>query len=284
MQLEAKKNVPERDARRDSWFEAYQCCVERWTRCVIEFEEFSAYLSELKLGARAPAYMAELYLCAACCSGVPGACAALEETYFSGAMAVVRRLVADETDVEDIFQDIRGRLLVGRAPGIKSYRGDGPFQSWLNAIARNRSLDYLRSEGGYQRRIRACGAEVDGRTAWISSDRTIRLDRDAKLSQACHRAFVSAVSSLAWDDRRLLHEHYILGRSIDKLASVHLVDRSTIARRVVRIAIRLRKRMVHDLALNFGAIDVDVLKGSALDSCRNIDVDALLCGSVERSP
>lgn len=54
----------------------------------------------------------------------------------------VRRLLVDETAVDDVVQD----TFVSMATSIGSFRGDSRFATWLHRIARNRVVDHLRRE------------------------------------------------------------------------------------------------------------------------------------------
>ena len=52
----------------------------------------------------------------------------------------IRRLVIDETDAEDVEQDV----LVAVAESIHTYRGDARFSTWLHQVARHKAIAHLR--------------------------------------------------------------------------------------------------------------------------------------------
>jgi RNA polymerase sigma-70 factor, ECF subfamily len=54
--------------------------------------------------------------------------------------SVIRRLVIDEADVDDVTQDV----LVAVAETVGSYRGDAPFTAWLSQVARFKAIAHLR--------------------------------------------------------------------------------------------------------------------------------------------
>jgi RNA polymerase sigma-70 factor (ECF subfamily) len=56
------------------------------------------------------------------------------------ARPAIRRVVINETDVEDVTQDV----LVAVAVGVGSFRGDARFTTWLSRIARFKAIDHLR--------------------------------------------------------------------------------------------------------------------------------------------
>jgi RNA polymerase sigma factor (sigma-70 family) len=56
------------------------------------------------------------------------------------ARPAIRRVVINETDVEDVAQD----ALIAVAVGIGTFRGDARFTTWLTKIARFKAIDHLR--------------------------------------------------------------------------------------------------------------------------------------------
>jgi RNA polymerase sigma-70 factor, ECF subfamily len=54
--------------------------------------------------------------------------------------SVIRRLVINESDVDDVAQD----LLVAVAETVGSYRGEAPFTAWLAQVARFKAIAQLR--------------------------------------------------------------------------------------------------------------------------------------------
>jgi len=52
----------------------------------------------------------------------------------------ISRLVLDETDADDVAQDV----LIAVAEHIGSYRGEARFTTWLHGVARNKAIAFLR--------------------------------------------------------------------------------------------------------------------------------------------
>lgn len=52
----------------------------------------------------------------------------------------IRRLVVDDTDAEDVEQDV----LVAVAESIHTYRGEARFTTWLHQVARHKAIAHLR--------------------------------------------------------------------------------------------------------------------------------------------
>jgi RNA polymerase sigma-70 factor (ECF subfamily) len=59
---------------------------------------------------------------------------------FALARPAIRRVVINESDVDDIGQDV----LVAVASTVSSFRGDARFTTWLNRVARYKAIDHLR--------------------------------------------------------------------------------------------------------------------------------------------
>ncbi len=59
------------------------------------------------------------------------------------AVPAIRRLVASDTAVDEVSQDV----LVAVAESINSFGGRASFRTWLNGVARNQTLQYIRREG-----------------------------------------------------------------------------------------------------------------------------------------
>lgn len=55
---------------------------------------------------------------------------------------VIRRLVLDESDAEDVAQDV----LIAVAETIGSFRGDARFTTWLHQVARFKAIGHLRRQ------------------------------------------------------------------------------------------------------------------------------------------
>lgn len=56
------------------------------------------------------------------------------------ARPAIKRVVINETDVDDVSQDV----LITVAEKISSFRGDARFTTWLSQVARNKAIAHLR--------------------------------------------------------------------------------------------------------------------------------------------
>lgn len=82
----------------------------------------------------------------ACRRGEPGAFDDLVHQTHRGVFTLVARIVGDREDAADITQEVYVRVW----KGIRRFRGDAAFATWLYRIAANTALSYMkrRSRGG----------------------------------------------------------------------------------------------------------------------------------------
>jgi RNA polymerase sigma factor (sigma-70 family) len=74
-------------------------------------------------------------------AGDPAARSALFERVAPGALALIRRLVAQRAMAEDLLQD----TLIAMFEHLDDYRGEAPFGAWVRSIAVSRCLMAFRS-------------------------------------------------------------------------------------------------------------------------------------------
>jgi len=173
----------------------------------------------------------DLYLACGCAAGDPAALAGFE----AACAAVIARAVASTgvspADRADLGQIIRQRLLVapgsGDAPRIATYSARGSLRAWTRVVATREAARML------PRAHRELAAGDDELAARIGGDDDPEIGYLKRLYRdEFRRAFHAAVEALDDRDRLLLRQHALDGLSIDQLAELHGVHRSTAARQV----------------------------------------------------
>jgi RNA polymerase sigma-70 factor, ECF subfamily len=239
---------------------AYDAALGAWPRIALSFEQFRSSVSKLG-GMGTPAYPADLYLCVACASGSIAAVQALEAAYFPALRGPIYRVVGDLAGVEDVLQEVRTRLLVGVAPRIVTYRGDGSLAGWLRRVAVRSAQDHRRArlvENCRRRKLAGFQLSSDG-VAAVSPE---LLGASQHFEQLCERTWTQVIGSLDSTERRLLYYHYACGLSIDTLAPLYQKHRATVARRIRRATERLRRMVRKALSEQGGGLsasDLDAL-------------------------
>jgi RNA polymerase sigma-70 factor len=227
-----------------------------WPSSSVRFEDFCSHLERLGYDRELPAQLSCLYLCVACSQGCASACKQLEAKYFPALRAFVSKFDPRPDVVDDLLQQIRYRLLVGPAPRIRTYRGQGSFEGWLRRVANTIAVDSIRINIGRQRRAQRLNQDtacVDRIHAGPGSSPDEQLH--SKLyAGVVQRALHQSIHALPSDQRQLLHHYYVSGLNIDQLGSMYACNRSTAARRIVRSVRMIQRALRKELSRQLGPL------------------------------
>jgi len=182
-------------------------------------------LSQLRLG--------EVYLCAACVRGIDGAAEAFEDAYMVVIREALSRIRIAGHTREELAQKLRVQLLTGdseKPAKVSSFSGRGPLGRWLKVTASRAALMLLRHEGVKQKFAAAELVEKFGETADPELVEIKRLYRPQFIA-----AMTQAFDELSSEQRALLRESMVPGRTMDALAQDFEVDKSTVSRWLKRI-------------------------------------------------
>lgn len=182
----------------------------------------------------------DLYLACACADGDSAALAAFEAEYASHLVAILSRIRGPSTIREEAGQLVRQKLFVStpERPGrIAEYRGRGDLLAFLRVVAVREGLSLLRKERG----------DVNADEAELLQLPAEQDDPELQYLKELYRkefkaAFAEALLGLPPRERTLLRYHLVDGLSIDKMAAIYGVHRSTAARQVARA----REQLVTD--------------------------------------
>lgn len=238
-------------APHDAWLRARA----RWPQIDLDEATYRSFLE-----ARDPSVAAtsgdDLYLACACARGDESAIRAFEETYFDEIDAVLRK--ERKLNLKDeLVQQLRVKLFLardGRAPAIGSYSGRGPVRRWLRMTSA-RALINLTT-----RRGREVPTSDDFIADMLGGDADPELEIIKKTyRRSFQAAFSACFAALDETDKGLLREAFRDGLSIDAMAELHGVHRSTVARWVVRahrgLVRAIRAKLMAELALSRSEVD-----------------------------
>ncbi len=160
------------------------------------------------------------------------------------------RLAAHERD--EVLQQLQRRVFVGDKPRIGTYSGTGSIGTWLSAAAVRLAIDTKRAEKPSD--------ELDEQLASAVADTAnIELQVIRKQYQAEFReAFQASFRSLTLDERNLIRLTFIDRLSIDALAAMTGLHRSTVARRIAALRDELAKSTKKRLMEKFKLTASDV--------------------------
>jgi RNA polymerase sigma-70 factor (ECF subfamily) len=175
---------------------------------------------------------ADLYLAYGCSLGDPASLARFALKVEPRVWQALARIEADRPALEDIWQTVKGRILVpgpdGPA-GIVGYAGRGRLASWVQVTAMRAAFRAL----GKQRVEKPLEEHLLGLLASPGED-----PERAYLKSLCRSEATSAVAEavreLSPRERNLLRHHLLDQLSIDRIGALYHVHRSTAARWVER--------------------------------------------------
>jgi RNA polymerase sigma-70 factor (ECF subfamily) len=143
------------------------------------------------------------------------------------------RLAPHERD--EVLQKLQQRVFVGEKPRIVTYSGTGSIGTWLSATAVRLAIDAKRQE-------RPDEALDDQLAAAVADTANLELQVIRKQYQAeFKQAFRDAFRALTLDERNLIRLTFIDRLSIDALAAMTGLHRSTVARRIAALRDELAK-------------------------------------------
>jgi len=178
----------------------------------------------------------DLYLACACAARVPGALEAFDKAHVARIDVYLARLRPTPEFVDEVRQEVRGKLYVGRegAPWIAEYDGRGALASWVRVVAMRTAID-LRRQGGPE-------PSSDPRAQHAPSPGDTERDLERERYQLAFReALRGAVLALGPEQRRILRRHFADGATLEALAEELGVHRATVARHVAAARLALRR-------------------------------------------
>jgi RNA polymerase sigma-70 factor, ECF subfamily len=202
----------------------------------------------------------DLYLACGCVEGTPAALAAFDTSVLGQTIAVLHRMGLSASQVDEVVQVVRTKLLVADEPGqrplLASYAGRGALVGWVRTTARRTALSLRRNKdeqigGGEQERreVEALPFPPDAELDFIKN----------RYQAAFKQAVEDAIGTLDAEQLSVLRLHYTDGLSIDRIAAILSVHRATAARRIRAAADAVRvetRRLLHArLGLSGGELD-----------------------------
>ena len=227
-----------------AWLEIIASAQRTYPTFTVPRAAFVAYLCDRlpvdtpQLSALRRMHTADLYLACACTRGDVHAFAAFDDHCLRQLDGVLRKIGLDAEATADVKQDLRGRLLVGdtKQAEILNFTGRGDLRGWVRTIAVRQAL---------RRRSRArreVSIEDDELLRQIAAPGNHALDpAKERYRQAFRRAFATALRALPDREQTVLRQYYVDGLTIDELAGLYRMHRSTAARLLTRARCLVRE-------------------------------------------
>lgn len=248
--------------RREPLQALLQAARAAWPGVRLDDRTFARYLAE-RIDPSAPAEavlrdlsVSDLFLACACSQGDATALSLLETRYLAQLPRSLARVNASAAFADEVLQLLRRKLFspgAGKSPRILAYAGRGPLIGWLRAAALRTALS-LR-EANWREKGLDSAIEADLIASAADPEQALAKGQlRAHLKKALREAF----DSLSAEERNLIRLHLVEGLSIDRLAVMFQIHRSTAARRIGRIRELLLEETRGHLAERAGLRDSDL--------------------------
>lgn len=221
------------------------------SRLGLSREDFIAAL-EPRLGDGESLDLEGLTMAAACLAQLPAALRELDERLLPQVRAMLRRRAQDSV-VDDVLQQARVKLVVATPPALAQYRGKGPLQGFIRAVAVHLLANLEAGSKSGSSEDESLASLPD--TAEVEAG-LVRADQQLHFKEA----FAQAVGQLSPKQRALLRLNLLDALSIDEIAPLYQAHRSSIARWLAEAREELAQRTKAQLALRLR------LDGEALES------------------
>lgn len=175
---------------------------------------------------------ADLLLACACAQGLPRALEAFEKDYFHELETALSRLSAPPVSADDLGQILREKLFLPRGaepPRIAEYSGRGELRNWVRVVLARTLVDLSRSQREVPVPDEQMADLMDGPLDDPELEHLKRTYR-AQLREVFREAF----ARLARGDRLLLRYRFTDAMTLEQLAVLYDVDRTTVIRRLGR--------------------------------------------------
>lgn len=206
-----------------------------WRALALDPAAFVAYLGERIQGtdlaqALAAVHAEDLYLCCSCTANHPLALAAFDAQILSQVPAFLASQRATATQVDEVRQLLRERLLCGSAGGpgkLAEYTGRGPLAGWVRVAAVRTSLNQGRNMD--DKLARREGADPGKLVGAADDPELTYLKR--RYEVVFKAAVEEALATLPPEGRTFLQLH-VDGLSSEQLGALFHISKATAHRRV----------------------------------------------------
>ena len=178
--------------------------------------------------------------------GDPLAFEQLIHLYEKRVFALTRRMCKNPADAEEAAQE----TFLAAWQGLRFFRGDSSFSTWLYRLASNACVDFLRKEGRHQT---AAGPSLNDEEVVLEIPDEAPTPH-ALVEQAELKEQIEAgLAALPEEYREVLILREIHQQSYDEIAEILSLDLGTVKSRINRGRKRLRKFLLE--SGNFSVID-----------------------------
>ena len=189
--------------------------------------------------------------------GDPEAFEQLVLLYEKKVLALTTRMCRNAADAEEAAQE----TFLAAWQGLKFFRGEASFSTWLYRLASNACVDLLRKEGRHQA---AAGPSLNDEEVVLELPDEAPTPHALAEQAELREQIEAGLASLPEEYRTVLVLREIHQQSYDEIAEILSLDLGTVKSRINRGRKRLRKFLLE--SGNFSAIDSS--KDTGKEGCK----------------
>lgn len=178
--------------------------------------------------------MTELQLIDAARQGDQDAFAGLVRLYEKRVFALTTRMCKNPEDAAEAAQE----AFLAAWQGLKFFRGESSFSTWLYRLASNACVDLLRKEGRHQA---AAGPSLDDEELNIDAVDSLPTPQEAAERKELRQQIEKGLAALSPEHRQVLILREMHQLSYDEIAETTGMDIGTVKSRISRGRKQLRK-------------------------------------------
>lgn len=227
----------------------------KWPQIGLAQDVFATFLAERVDDDHNDIAFGDLYLACACCERDEAALREFTEVFATDIDKIASRASAPGISADDARQMLLERILIGSdrsPPKINSYKGRGSLRSWVRVTAVRLLIDIFRGGCGQERSVEQSIIEEIA----DSSDPEVAYFKK-HYSDQFRAAFEEAAKALTSRDRNQLRHLFVDRLTIDQLAALYGIHRSTAARRLATARSALLEETRRQLVARVGGTEVD---------------------------
>ena len=184
--------------------------------------------------------------------GDPLAFEQLIHLYEKRVFALTRRMCKNPSDAEEAAQE----AFLAAWQGLKFFRGESSFSTWLYRLASNACVDVLRTEG---RHPAAAGPSLDDEETMLEIPDEAATPHTLAEQAELKKQIEEGLAALPEEYRTVLVLREIHQQSYDEIAEILSLDLGTVKSRISRGRKRLRKFLLE--SGNFSVYDSSIEAG-----------------------
>jgi RNA polymerase sigma-70 factor (ECF subfamily) len=235
---------------------AWQLGRSRWPDLKPDRPRFEAHWNASVSAGVPPVFVEDLFLAHACLDGDAAALRTFDATYVAQVRSYVGRFSFAASDLAEVEQLVRVRLLAGLSPKLAQYTGAGPLARWVRVAAVRVAVNFVASRPELPSTADVSSEEELAFAVANSpnpEDQVVDLLMTARHRDLVRDVLGEALASLPRHEKAVLRMHLLDGVAVETIAREFAVHRATAARWVSSIRAQVAETVNRRLSRQLGA-------------------------------